>query len=231
MEFGKVESLWRYPVKSLLGERLSKVEVDARGISGDRLYAVLNSDGKIGSGKDTRRFRRIDGLFSMFANATDKGVSIKFPDGRVLTDKDQSINGKLSHTLGQSVTLTQERKISHFDDGAIHILTTASLSLLGDLLPDSNIDPRRFRPNIVIDGQYTEQDFFGKIIRVGGVDLEITHKTERCRMITIDQADLDSRPEILKSVSKNFDLDFGVYARVLSTGSVSVGDRVEVVSK
>jgi uncharacterized protein YcbX len=104
--------------------------------------------------------------------------------------------------------LIQEDEISHFNDGAIHILTTASLSLLDQLLPNSGIDSRRFRPNIVIDSQYYDQDLIGKTVKIGETTLEITHKTERCRMITIAQ------PSILKSVLQQFDLNFGVYAKV-----------------
>lgn len=231
MEFGNVESLWRYPVKSLIGEKLNTFDIDSRGVVGDRVYAISNLDGKFGSGKNTRRFRRIDGLFSMCAKATDNGVVIKFPDGTLLTDQDQSLDSKLTEVLGQSVTLTTESEIPHFDDGAIHLLTTASLSLLHGLLPKASIEPRRFRPNIVIDSQYYDQELVGKTIRLGNAVLEITHKTERCRMVTIDQPDLENRPEILKSISKNFGRNFGVYARVLSTGSVSVGDRVELVRR
>tara|TARA_B110001469_G_C9603879_1_gene300106 strand:+ start:596 stop:1291 length:696 start_codon:yes stop_codon:yes gene_type:complete len=231
MEFGKIESLWRYPVKSLIGESLSSFEINDRGVSGDRLYAVSNLDGKFGSGKDTRRFRRIDGLFSMSAVTTENGISINFPDGKVLTDNDPSINDQLSQTLGQSVTLTKEDNVPHFDDGAIHILTTSSLSLLHDQLPQCGIDPRRFRPNIVIAGQLHDQELLGKIVNIGTATLEITHKTERCRMITIDRPGLESRPEILKMVSQNFGLNFGVYARVISIGSVSVGDTVEIIQK
>ena len=76
-----------------------------------------------------------------------------------------------------------------------------------------------------------DQDLVGKTIKIGATILEITHKTERCRMITIAQPSLENRPEILKSVSQQFDLDFGVYAKVLSTGTVSVGGQVEIVCK
>lgn len=231
MKIGKVESLWRYPVKSLIGENLDVLDIDARGVSGDRVYAVSNSEGKFGSGKDKRRFRRIDGLFSMSSKITNNGVSIKFPDGKVLTSKDSTINAKLSQILGQNVTLTKEGEISHFDDGAIHIITTSSLSLLRNLLPNSGIDTRRFRPNIVLASQHLDPGFLGKTIKIGDAILEITHKTERCRMITISQLGVENRPEILKSVSKNFGLDFGIYARVISTGSISIGNKVEFVGK
>lgn len=231
MELGKVESLWRYPVKSLLGESLEAIDINSRGVSGDRLYAISNSYGKFGSGKDTRRFRRIDGLFSMSAQSTENGISITFPDGNALPGNSPSINSMLSQTLGQNVTLTKEAEVSHFDDGAIHILTTASLYKLHEKLPHSGVEPRRFRPNIVIATQLHDRELLGKVINIGSVSLEITHSTERCRMITIDQLDLEYSPEILKTVSQDFGLDFGVYAKVLSVGSISVGDRAEVIQK
>ena len=84
MEIGKIGSLWRYPVKSILGEELPILFVDARGVSGDRMYAISTSEGKFGSGKDTRRFRRIDGLFSMESKTVGVEVLLKFPDGAEL---------------------------------------------------------------------------------------------------------------------------------------------------
>jgi uncharacterized protein len=58
---GTVSELWRYPTKSLVGERLQQVRLDERGIVGDRLFAVTDRNGKIGSGKATKRFRRFRG--------------------------------------------------------------------------------------------------------------------------------------------------------------------------
>ena len=228
MEIGKIGSLWRYPVKSILGEELPILFVDARGVSGDRMYAISTSEGKFGSGKDTRRFRRIDGLFSMESKTVGVEVLLKFPDGAELPTHSDQIDNKLSNFLGQKVTLTKEVETPHFDDGPIHILTTASLSLLGSILPAAGIDPRRFRPNIVLDTQYLDSDLIGKKIQCGDCTLEVTHNTERCRMITLEQGEIEHRPEILKSVSKRFDLNFGVYARVLTGGPISVGDSVEI---
>jgi uncharacterized protein len=65
----KVSEIRRYPVKSMLGEVLAAVDVEERGLSGDRLWAVRDPDGKFGSGKNTRRFRRTPGLFGLRAYA------------------------------------------------------------------------------------------------------------------------------------------------------------------
>ena len=231
MKCGKVESLWVYPVKSLMGECLQKLNIEERGVAGDRLFAISDSNGKFGSGKNTRRFRRINGLFSLSAKVLVNGVAIRFSDGSVLTNTDSLIDRRLSEMLGQSVTLTKERDISHFDDGAIHLLTTASLSLLSKRLRNSAIDSRRFRPNIVIKSDYLDQDLIGKRLKIGQAVIEITNKTERCHMITMRQSDLEKKTEILKTIAKDFDLNFGVYAKVISTGVISVGENVEIFNK
>ena len=77
-----VSKLWRYPVKSMLGEECSSVEVAARGVRGDRLFAVRDAEGKFGSGKNTRRFRQIDGLFAFRASYSSEWPDITFPDGK-----------------------------------------------------------------------------------------------------------------------------------------------------
>lgn len=200
MPTAKIKSLWRYPVKSLLGEPLTSLEFDRRGVIGDRLYAISNEQGKFGSGKNTRRFRRIDGLFSLSAQSTTMGVSITFPDGNVLPHDSNTINAELSATLSQNVLLTQEDHTPHFDAGSVHILTSQALSRLQALLPNSNIDERRFRANIIIDidTDASDDDLIGKVLKVGSVRLEVTHKTERCRMVAMAQYDLPHQPEILK---------------------------------
>ncbi len=64
---GIIERLWRYPVKSLLGESCPELSLDRRGVIGDRWFAIQNSKGKFASGKNTRRFCKIEGLFDFQA--------------------------------------------------------------------------------------------------------------------------------------------------------------------
>jgi len=233
MSDGVIKSLWRYPVKSLLGEKANRLDIDVRGVAMDRLYAVANEQGKFGSGKNTRRFTRMDGLFSLVGKTTAEGVVIEFPDGVMLADKEDDLNAKLSQALGQNVTLVREAKVSHFDDAAIHILTTGSLSKLQALLPLSVLDERRFRANIVIAAKpwFDDDYLLGKVITMGTVKLRVTHKAQRCRMIALAQGDLRHSPDVLKEVTKNFSLHFGVYASVINPGSVALGSKVEISSE
>src|ERR1043166_1537665 len=114
---GIVLTLWRYPVKSMLGERCERLALDARGVEGDRLYAIRDAGGKFGSGKSTRRFRRIDGLFGFTAVYEDDVPVITFPDGRRMRGDDPRVHDALSVALGQPVTLAREAAISHLDAG------------------------------------------------------------------------------------------------------------------
>ena len=108
---GIVARLWRYPVKSMGGEQCESLDVNARGVEGDRLFALSDPNGKFGSGKNTRRFRRIDGLFGFQAVYEGDIPAILFPDGRTMRGDHPDIHATLSNTLGQPVTLVREAGI------------------------------------------------------------------------------------------------------------------------
>src|SRR5262245_15528244 len=123
-----VAALWRYPVKSMLGERCAELEIETRGAVGDRRYAVRDADRKLGSGKDTRRFRRIEGLFGFRAEGYPPRVT--FPDGRSVLATDSAIDSALSAALRTPVALALEEDIPHHDAEALHLVTTGSLKRL-----------------------------------------------------------------------------------------------------
>ncbi len=226
----KIQSLWHYPIKSLLGETQNKLDLNERGVVGDRHFAIADNQGKFGSGKNTRRFRRIDNLLSLHAVSEDGIVSIGFPDGDVVDISSEKINHQLTEFLGQPVTVVPERNIPHFDDGSVHLLLSSEMAKLQSLVPRAQINERRFRPNITLDvpQHITDGDLIGRILTIGGVQLEVTHKTERCRMVTIAQDDLKFEPEILRPIARDFDVKFGVYAKVVQSGSIAVGQKVIV---
>ncbi len=229
----KLQALWRYPVKSLLGEPLQEVCVEERGISGDRQYALQAENGKLGSGKTSNRFQRIDKLLSLSAQTRAEAISITFPDGNSRDIGSEDLPQLLSGYLGQSVTIARETQISHFDDGPIHIALSSELRKLQALLPDTHIDARRFRPNLVLDcpDHMTSDGLLGCILAIGDTRLKITHKTERCVMVTMEQEKLPKAPLILRQVSQTFDLNFGLYARVLKPGMLRTGQTVEISSR
>jgi uncharacterized protein YcbX len=197
---GTVEDLWRYPVKSMAGERLTQAPVDVRGILGDRLYAIQDTDGKLGGGTDTRRFVRMDGLLDFqAAYLPDLTPVITLPDGRVVRGDNEHVHWAVSDGLDRrGVTLVREDVISHFDGEPLHLATTASMRL-ADLTPDR----RRVRPNMVLRTQdrddRPEETWVGRELRIGAHLVIVVVGTRQ---------------------------PLGVSARVAIPGRVRVGDEV-----
>jgi uncharacterized protein YcbX len=212
--------LWRYPVKSMLGERCEALDVDARGAIGDRRYAVQDAGGKLGSGKNSRRHARIEGLFG-FKAAGDPPL-ITFPDGRSLLADDAAVHGALSAALRAPVTLVREVDTSHKDAEPLHLVTTGSLARLG-------ADERRFRPNLVIDTAEDEARWEGRTLQIGQATVKVAYRTERCVMITMAQSDLPEQPSLLRTLAQGGGEPlFGVYAEVLVPGRIRLGDLVRL---
>jgi MOSC domain-containing protein len=120
---GSVASLWRYPVKSMLGEELSVGEVTERGLLGDRAYALVDSaDGKAATAKNPRKWPTLFGFSATFiepprAGASVPPVRITLPDGTTVTSQQANINQVLSTALSRSVTLNAAGRA---DAGAVN---------------------------------------------------------------------------------------------------------------
>jgi uncharacterized protein YcbX len=240
---GTVESLWRYPVKSMLGEQIDHVTVDARGMVGDRLYAVQDPTGRLGSGKQTYRFRRIDGLAHCSARYEgDMTPVITLPSGKTVRADDEDASWALARELdAPDVMLAREDLMPHFDAASLHVLTTASLAWLVDAVPSVSIDVRRLRPNIVIrvDDEIglPEDRWIGHVLTIGEqLAVGIAQRTPRCRMVGMSQRDpantdlpeLEHSSEVLRTVTARNEMCLGVHAQVLRVGRVRVGDPVEI---
>ena len=228
----RVAELWRYPVKSTAGEPMTSMPLDERGPVGDRLWAVCDEDRKLGSGKNSRRFRRMDGLLDLSSRLVDGTPLITLPNGEVLEGEGESVDRALASALDRpGVGLRRESDIPHHDDSPIHIITTAGLRWLQELLPESELDSRRFRPNLVVDApglRPVEQDWIAAELVIGTVRLQVVGPTERCRMVGAPQQELDDDNRVLKALGVVSDLQFGVYARVLVPGELAVGTAVVV---
>ncbi len=212
------------------GETLPCAMVDARGVIGDRLFALRDRDGKLASGKTTRRFRRIDGLFGFHAALDGETPVIRCPDGRLLQGEGRATDLALTEALGVEVTLAREEGMSHFDAGALHMITSASLAWLQGRRPDSAVDARRFRPNVVVETDDTglvEQSWLNRTLAIGDeLRVKVTLWTERCVMITNPQDELESDVAILRTLAQDNDERFGVYAAVVTPGRIRRGDAV-----
>ena len=235
----RVLELWRYPVKSLQGERMDHADDGPEGIAGDRQWALFDLD--TGFGLTARRVPEL--LFATGRLRADGGVEVVLPDGTVTTD-DETI----SAWLGRRVTLRaagrapgRPRYESPDDDlaeapsrwhdwqgapGAFHDNADGRVSLvttgtLGDW------DRRRFRSNIVLDGA-EEGGLSGSRVRIGGVVLDVGDPIPRCVMVTRPQPGGIARDtSVLKTIHRERGGDLAVAALVHAPGKVRTGDVLE----
>ncbi|HET8970992.1 MAG TPA: MOSC N-terminal beta barrel domain-containing protein [Candidatus Nanopelagicales bacterium] len=222
-----VTTLRRYPVKSMAGEGLAAAEVDPRGITGDRWYAVVDADGRLASGKSSRRFRRRDEVFDHGALTTPSGVRVSCADGDWPVE-DAALDRHLSEVMGAQVRVMPEAAVQHQDGGSISLVGTASLRWCEQQL-GVDADPRRLRVNLVFesDTPFIEEDWIRSVITAGSARLHVTERIERCRMIDLAQDGVATTAGWLRSLAAERNMCLGVYADVVVPGRIAVGDLVD----
>ena len=234
----QVAELWRYPVKSLQGERLSSAEVGPEGLAGDRQWALF--DTATGYGLTARRLP--DLLFLAGRVRPVGAVEVVLPDGTVTSE-----DAVLSDWLGRSVALRAaadapgERLYENPNEvgaageydwdafpgarGAFHDSSRTRVSLVstGTL---GSWDRRRFRANVVLDGA-GEDALVGQRVRLGGAELDVVKQVDRCVMVTRPQPGGIGRDNgVLKTIHRGRDGCLAVGALVARAGTVAVGDEL-----
>ena len=243
---GTVSSLWRFPVKSMLGERIARAAITRHGLPGDRAYALLDVDSRtIVSAKNTRDYPNLFRFKARYLGEPSADdplpvVEIELPDGAVVSSDDEGSDHILSEHMGRAVRLMQSAPGQPFmDANPVSVLTTSTLSTMNQFQPQSVYDERRFRMNVIVETMqdgFPENEWLGTTLHVGRrVQLSITRPDERCVMTTLAQEDLPNDPAILRGLVRHNRIKVsetrkapcaGVYAQVLSTGDVRVGDSV-----
>ncbi len=225
-----ITSLRRYPVKAMGGESLESVAVTARGLDGDRAWAVRDENNRLASGKNTTRMIRRDGVFTFRAHTEPSGaVTISGPDGPIGQAGDPAADAILSSALDAPVRIAPETDIRHFDAGAISLIGTATLDWCASEL-GVDADPRRLRANIVVHTSepFEEEGWIGRDITAGPVRLHVARRIERCRTIDLAQDGVVRTTRWLKALGATRDLRVAVYCDVLKHGVISVGDAVSI---
>jgi uncharacterized protein YcbX len=235
----RVLELWRYPVKSLQGQRLGEAAIDALGIAGDRRWALFDRD--TGLGLTARRVPEL--LFGSARLRGDGSVEVVLPDGTVTADETV-----LSDWLGRRVELRAAAELdvaptyeAPSDDlapdpaewiqwegapGPFHDSPRIRLSLVstGTL---GTWDRRRFRANVVLDGE-GEDDLLGREADLGEVRLQFGRGVARCVMTTRPQpGGIGRDTSVLKTIHRERGGLLAVRAAVLTAGIVRTGDVLE----
>jgi uncharacterized protein YcbX len=231
----KVLALWRYPVKSLLGERLAEASVGRAGIEGDRRWRVC--DAATGEPVVQGAANGEPRLWACRAELRGDGVAVTLPDGTVAEGADAA--PALSALLGREVVLRGTEGPGAgtvFDSGAhhtapLHLVTTGTLARFG-------LDERRMRPNVVLeaDGAFGEDRLVGGTLRgPGGLEVSVVIPTPRCVVPTRAREELPRMPGLLKEMMRANPVDLGpfgeqpcagVYAEVAAGGRIAVGDEL-----
>ena len=234
----QVDELWRYPVKSLQGERLTGAEVGPEGLAGDRQWALFD----VGTGLGLTARRVPDLLFLTGRLRPDGRVEVVLPDGSVTSE-----DAVLSDWLGRPVALRAaadapgERlyenpaEVGEDDEydwdtfsgarGAFHDSSRIRVSLVsaGTL---GTWDRRRFRANVVLSGE-GEDALVGQRVRLGSAELDVVKQVDRCVMVTRPQPGGIGRDNgVLKTIHRERDGCLAIGALVARTGTVAVGDEL-----
>jgi uncharacterized protein len=227
----RITELWRYPVKSLQGERLRTADLGPLGIAGDRQWALFDLETGFGL-----TARRVPELLFASARTVDGGVEVVLPDGTATTD-----DAVLSDWAGRRIALrpatgnapryegtdddetgweTWEGAAEAFHDNPDFRVTLVSTGTLGTW------DRRRFRANVVLDGE-GEDGLVGTRQRLGTAVLELVEPVSRCVMVTRPQPGGIGRDTgVLKTVHRERGGLLAVGAGVLTGGTVALGDEL-----
>ena len=233
----RVAEIWRYPVKSLQGERLDAADVTAGGIEGDRRFAIY--DLETGFGLTARRMPEL--LFAGARLRDGNAPEITLPDGSIATDDDA-----LSAWLGRRVVLRSAHEdvprryedVVDFErepasawkafegaDAAFHDSPAVRVSLVSTATIGA-WDRRRFRPNVLLDGE-GEDALVGSSIALGDALLDVVGRIKRCVMTTRPQSGgIERDLAVLRTIARERDARLAVGALVARAGTIRVGDVV-----
>jgi len=238
---GKIKDIIRYPVKSFHGEKLLKSKVESYGLYGDRSHVFIDET-KTKKYLMATHFPELLGYQAEFAGHEGYDeypkVKITTPSGKVYLWDDGAFIKEIKKIAGEHIyPLRYSPK--YVPQGAIeeeHILivTDSSLNKLENMW-GKHMNYLRFRPNFIIsmteDIPFAEDSWFGKRMVIGNVELELKRHCERCMIINIDPNNLEKDYSLLKTVVRKRNNYFGVYATVISTGQISIGDTVYLDDK
>jgi uncharacterized protein YcbX len=206
--------IWRYPVKSMKGERLDYAHIGFDGIEGDRIVQVRNQKGRIVTARTRPALLRHHGTLG--------------PDGAPLIDgrpwNTPEVIGDIEAAAGSGSYLTLDFGSGRFDIQPLLVATDGSISALGE-------DGRRLRPNLVIGDVpgLAERSWEGRLLRVGSVVLEAFDLRGRCIMTTFHPDTLEQDTKVLRRIQTEFGGVMALNCGVVVPGRVSVGDPVTLL--
>jgi uncharacterized protein YcbX len=229
-----IEQLWRYPIKSIGGELVETSSTGPAGLDGDRVWAVQDESGKLGSGKDSKRFTRMLGLLGLTSRYPEPEAPpvVVGPDGALYPVAGGAADDYLSELCTRPVRVRAETGHLHFDEVPVSLVGTATLSWLADELPGVAVDARRLRPNLVVrtDEPFAEEQWLGRPVRIGSAVVVFDRVFQRCVMVGMSQPGLPDSSAVLKRISAREDnpLCLAIGGHIVRPGALATGQPLHV---
>jgi uncharacterized protein YcbX len=236
IELGHVSALFRYPIKSMAGERLDSAKLGWHGVEGDRRFAFRRlADRGAFPWLTASRLPELV-LYQPVGRQDAAGeplpTRVRTPDGREYGLTDEALVKEIATRHRADVELMQ---IKHgvFDEAAVSAI---ALGTIRGIACEAGIDAdvRRFRPNIVLDTRgarpFEEDRWVGKVLEFGpdgtGPAVSVTLRDLRCVMLNLDPDTAEANAEVMKTAVRMNENYAGVYGTVVRTGQLRVGQVV-----
>jgi uncharacterized protein len=210
----KVAELWRYPVKTMAGEKLERVRIGLLGLEGDRVVHVEDARGQVITSRSHPRFLGHKGTLG--------------PDGAPLIDgrpwKSPEVAAVVADIGGPGAKLVRFDGAERFDVLPLLVATDGTIAAFGH-------DGRRLRPNIVIGGVegLAERDWPGACVRVGKALIGVQDLRSRCIMTAYDPDTQVRDKDITRDIYRRFEGKLALNCFVIEAGDITVGDAVELM--
>lgn len=209
-------AIWRYPVKSMAGERLDRATLGPIGLHGDRVVQVYDGRGRLVTA------RTHPGLLGLRATLGTDGEPLV--DGRPWTAPD--VQAQVERVVGTGARLVRNEHEARFDVLPLLVATDGAITAFGR-------DARRLRPNLIVGGVdgLSERGWEGRVLRVDSVLIALADLRGRCVMTTVDPDTLVQEPRVLKDIVRRFDGRLALNADVIQGGTLRVGAAVELLAE
>jgi len=236
IEIGRIEAIFRYPVKSMRGEPLDAAMLGWHGLDGDRRLAFRRLDDR--GGFPWLTAGKLPDLISFAPVRRDGGegealpTHVRTPEGEAMSVFGDALAAEVGRRYGAPVQMMQ---LNHgiFDEATISVISAATVREIGRLAGRS-ADVRRFRPNIVVRSTraipFEEDTWVGGVLVFGEADdapaVAVTMRDVRCGMVNLDPDGGSRAPEVLKAVVRANDNNAGIYGVVTRIGRLAVGQTI-----
>jgi uncharacterized protein len=236
IEIGHVEAIFRYPVKSMGGERLEAARLGWHGLDGDRRLALRRVDDR--SGFPWLTATKLPDLILFAPHRREDGdqgdlpTHVRTPDGEEMPVFGEDLAAEVGRRYGAPVQMMQLRD-GIFDEASVSVIASDTVNEIARLA-GQRPDVRRFRPNVVVrllrPGPFQEDGWVGGVLSFGaGEDapaVTVTLRDERCAMVNFDPDSANPAPEMLKAIVRTNQNTAGIYGAVTRIGRLAVGQTV-----